>query len=165
MAIRNIVLEGDPILTKKCKEVTVFDEKLHELLDDMAETMYKSKGVGLAAPQVGILKRIAVVDVGDKLIELVNPVIIDQQGKQMRAEGCLSFPGKSAITMRPKIVKVSAQDRNGKKVEFLGNGLKAQALSHEIDHLDGINFLERAISVSGSKLGLFKETFKNIFKK
>lgn len=160
MALRNIILEGDPILTKKCREVTEFDRRLHELLDDMAETMYHAKGVGLAASQVGILRRVIVVDIGDGLIEMVNPVIVSQEGEQKTPEGCLSFPGKTAITIRPKIVKARAQDRNGNPVEFLGHSLKAKAFSHEIDHLDGISFLDKAISVSGGRFGLFKQTFK-----
>lgn len=159
MALRNIVLEGDEILTKKCREVTSFDNKLHGLLDDMAETMYYARGVGLAAPQVGILKRVVVVDVGDGLMEFVNPVIIEKKGEQKSTEACLSFPGKSAVTIRPQSVKVHAQDRNGNEFEVSGVNLKAKAFCHEIDHLDGISFLERAISVSG-KFDVMKETFK-----
>lgn len=161
MALRTIVLEGDPILTKKCREVTEFDEKLHVLLDDMAETMYNAKGVGLAAPQIGKLRRIAVIDVGDGLIELVNPLIVVQDGEQKTMEGCLSFPGKSAVTLRPKFVTVKAQNRNGKTIEISGYSLKAKAFSHEIDHLDGISFLQRAVLVSNSgSIGLLKEGFK-----
>ena len=160
MALRKIVLDGDPILTKKCREVTKFDEKLHELLDDMAETMYNAKGVGLAAPQVGILRRAVVVDVGDGLIELINPVIIEKDGEQKKPEGCLSFPGKNAITLRPRVVTVCAQNRNGEFFEISGHDLKAKAFCHEIDHLDGISFLERAISIPKGGLGLIKETFK-----
>lgn len=160
MALRNVVLDGDPILTKKCRAVTKFDDRLHQLIDDMAETMYHAKGVGLAAPQVGILKRVVVVDVGDGLIELVNPTIIEQEGEQKGPEGCLSFPGKSAITLRPRIVKVHAQDRNGKEFDISGHDLKAKAFCHELDHLDGISFLERAVSIPNGSLSLARETFK-----
>ena len=160
MALRNIVLEGDPILTKKCREVTKFDERLHELLDDMAETMKNANGVGIAAPQVGILKRAVVIDVGDGLIELINPVIIEQEGEQKKPEGCLSFPGKSAVTLRPKFVKVKAQDRNGNYFEIAGHDLKAKAFCHEIDHLDGISFLERAVYITEGGSSFIKEGFK-----
>ncbi len=162
MALRNIVLEGDPILTKKCRDVTVFDEKLHQLLDDMDETMRDAQGVGLAAPQVGILKRVVVVDIGDGLIELINPVIIDSKGEQKSTEGCLSFPGKTAVTIRPQFVTVKAQDRNGKEFEIKGHDLKAKAFCHEIDHLDGISFLERAVYISDGKLGSIKDGVKSI---
>lgn len=165
MALRSIVLEGDQILTKKCREVINFDEKLHQLLDDMNETMRNAKGVGLAAPQVGILKRVAVIDVGDGLIELVNPIIIDQKGEQKSAEGCLSFPNKTAITIRPQFVTVRAQDRNGNIIEITGHNLKAKAFCHEIDHLDGISFLERAVSVTDSKFGAIKESVKLLSEK
>lgn len=161
MALRTIVLEGDPILTKKCREVTEFDDKLHILLDDMAETMYHAKGVGLAAPQIGKLRRIVVIDVGDGLIELINPSIISQEGEQKTPEGCLSYPGKSAITIRPKFVTVRAQDRNGDAIEISGHDLKAKAFCHELDHLDGVSFLQRAIlSSDGGNIGLLKEGFK-----
>lgn len=146
MALRNVLIEGDPILKTKCRKVEKFDDRLAQLLDDMAETMYFSKGVGLAACQVGIIKRALVIDVGDGLIELVNPEIVEQSGEQREKEGCLSCPGEYGTTLRPMIVKVKAFDRKGKPVEVSGKGLKARALCHEIDHLDGILFKSRVIS-------------------
>ena len=143
MAIRNIILEGNEILNKKCRPVEKFDERLWQLIDDMKETMYNSNGVGLAAPQVGILRRVVVVDVGDGLIELVNPEIIEQDGEQREVEGCLSCPGQYGTTIRPMFVKVAAKDRNGKDIQLSGMALKARAFCHEIDHLDGILFKSR----------------------
>lgn len=148
MAIRNIRREGDEILRKKCKEVTSFDKKLWDLLDDMAQTMYKANGVGLAAPQVGILKRVVVIDTGSGLIELVNPVIIDKQGEQTGDEGCLSCPNEYGVVTRPKTVKVQAKDRNGKTLVLKGSDLLARAFCHEIDHLDGILFKDLVEDVS-----------------
>ena len=137
MAIRNVVKEGDEVLKKVSRPVEKFDEKLHTLLDDMAETMYSLDGAGLAAVQVGILRRVVVIDVGDGLIELVNPKIIKQSGKQNETEGCLSCPGKWGITQRPMKVTVEAQNRFGEKIKVSGEQLKARALCHELDHLDG----------------------------
>jgi peptide deformylase len=165
MALRTIVLDGDPRLTKECREVTDFDEKLHQLLDDMDETMRNAQGVGLAAPQVGILRRAVIVDVGDGLIELINPVIIYSEGEQESEEGCLSFPGKVAITIRPELVRVKAQDRNGKEFEIEGRYLKAKAFCHEIDHLDGISFLQRAVRVTDSKLNSINNGVKSMTEK
>ena len=145
MAIRNIVKEGDEVLKKKCREVTEFDWRLAVLLDDMAQTLKAADGCGLAAPQVGILKRICVVDVGDGLIELVNPVIIARSGSQKEVEGCLSVPGIWGVTKRPMRVTVKAFDRNGKEFTVSGDGLKARAFCHEIDHLDGVLFRERVV--------------------
>lgn len=145
MGLRNIIVEGDPLLHKKCREVEKFDEKLSVLIDDMLETMHKAKGVGLAAPQVGILRRVVVVNVGDGDIELVNPVIIESSGEQREEEGCLSCPGQYGVTVRPMNVTVEALDRNGKKVKYFGQALKARAFCHEIDHLDGILFKSRMI--------------------
>ena len=145
MAIRNIVTEGDSILRKTCRSVLNFDERLAQLLDDMKETMYKAEGVGLAAPQVGILRRVCVVDVGDGIIELVNPVIESQEGVQEGSEGCHSLPGKSAVVRRPMKVTVRAQDRNGNTFTVTGDGLKARAFCHEIDHLNGILYVDKAI--------------------
>ena len=145
MAIRNIVTEGDSVLRKTCRSVLNFDEKLHQLLDDMKETMYKAEGVGLAAPQVGILRRICVVDVGDGLIELINPVIESEEGMQEGAEGCLSLPGKTGVVRRPMKVTVRAQDRNGNTFTVSGEELKARAFCHEIDHLNGILYVDKAI--------------------
>ena len=144
MAIRNIVKEGDPILRKVCRSVLQFDEKLSTLLDDMKETMYKAEGVGLAAPQVGILRRVCIVDVGDGLVELVNPVIETMEGEQEGAEGCLSCPGESGIVKRAQKDTVRAQDRFGNTFTVSGEDLKARAFQHEIDHLDGIIYKDRA---------------------
>lgn len=143
MAIREIRLKGDEILYKKCKEVTKFDHKLHILLDDMYETMKKYEGVGLAAPQVGILKRAVVIDTGDGKIELINPVILEESGKQNGAEGCLSVPKVFGEVERPMYVKLKAQDRNGNWFETEGEELTARAFCHEIEHLEGKLFLDR----------------------
>ena len=143
MAIRNIVKIGDDILRKVCRSQLTFDEKLHTILDDMKDTMYKAEGVGLAAPQVGILRRFCIIDVGDGLIELINPVIMEASGSQTGAEGCLSIPGESAEVERPNYVKVRAQDRFGNNFVVEGTELKARALCHEIDHLDGILYIDK----------------------
>ncbi len=135
-------MRDDEILRKRCKEVTKFDEKLGILLDDMYETMTKADGVGLAAPQVGILKRVVVIDVGNGRIELINPEIIETEGEQDGAEGCLSFPGLFGNVKRPYKVKVKAQDRNGRKFIVEGEELLARAFCHECDHLDGHVFTE-----------------------
>lgn len=143
MAIREIRQKGDEILSKKCKEVVFFDKKLGILLDDMYETMQKSNGVGLAAPQVGILKRAVVIDVGEGKIELINPVITETSGSQTGNEGCLSVPGVFGEVERPKMVTVKAQDRNGSFFEMTGEDLLARAMCHEVEHLDGKLFLEK----------------------
>ena len=143
MAIRNIVKVGDDVLRKVCRTQLTFDERLHQTLDDMAETMYKAEGVGLAAPQVGILRRYCVVDVGDGIIELINPVIIEKSGEQVGEEGCLSVPNRFETVKRPLKVTVKAQDRNGKTFTVTGEGFKARAFCHEIDHLDGILYIDR----------------------
>ncbi len=147
MAIRNIREEGDEILKKKSRPVEVIDDKIKELLQDMVETMHKYDGVGLAAVQVGILKRVIVIDLYDETgpIKLVNPVIVKEKGEQECEEGCLSFPNKYARMIRPKEVVVEALDENGKKVKIHAKDLLAQALSHEIDHLDGILFVDKMI--------------------
>ena len=145
MAIRNVVKEGDSVLRKHARPVTDFNERLHILLDDMAETMYATNGVGLASNQVGILRRVVVIDVGEGLIELVNPEIIDKKGTQQEVEGCLSCPGEYGITKRPMWVKVKAQDRNGNVCYYEGEGLLARAFCHEIDHLDGILYKDVVI--------------------
>ncbi len=147
MAIRNIREEGDEILKKKSREVEIVDDKIRELLDDMVETMHKYNGVGLAAVQVGILKRVIVIDLYDEKgpIKLVNPVIIKEKGEQEVEEGCLSFPNKYAKMIRPKEVVVEALDENGKKIKINGKDLLAQALCHEIDHLNGIVFVDKMI--------------------
>jgi len=144
MAIRQMVYEGDELLRKKSREVTVFDEKLGTLLDDMAQTMEKANGVGLAGVQVGILRRVVVIDIGEGRIELINPVIIGTSGTQNGSEGCLSFPGQYGMVERPNVVTVRAQDRHGEFYEMTGVGLLARAFCHEIDHLDGIVFKDHA---------------------
>ncbi len=146
MALRTIVKFGEDILRKKCRPVTAFDEKLAELLNDMAETMYEAQGVGLAAPQVGIIRRAVVIDVRDEhgLIELVNPEIISQSGSVTDNEGCLSDPDEFLPVERPEEVTVKAFDRNGKEFTVTGSGLLARAFCHEIDHLDGILFIDKA---------------------
>ena len=145
MAIREIREKGDEILYKKCKAVVKFDEKLHILLDDMYETMQSRDGVGLAAPQVGILKRAVVIDVGDGKIELRNPEIVEDSGEQTGSEGCLSVPGVFGEVTRPNVVTVKAQDRDGKWFKITGKELLARAFCHEIEHLDGKLFLDRVI--------------------
>lgn len=137
MALRIIRKKGDEVLTKKCKEVTKFDGKLAELLDDMYDTMKNADGVGLAAPQVGILKRCVVIDIGEGKIELVNPVITKSEGEQIGQEGCLSIPNFWGDVKRPETVTVSAFDRAGQAIEVTGSGLLAVAICHELDHLDG----------------------------
>ena len=145
MAIREIREKGDEILYKKCTAVVKFDEKLHILLDDMYETMQSRDGVGLAAPQVGILKRAVVIDVGDGKIELINPEIVEESGEQTGSEGCLSVPGVFGEVTRPNVVTVKAQDRDGKWFKITGKELLARAFCHEIEHLDGKLFLDRVI--------------------
>ncbi len=141
MAIRNIVKHGDDVLTKKCRKVEVFDDRLSALIDDLFDTLYQSGGVGLAAPQVGILKRVVVIDIDDEPIELVNPEIIDMQGEQYGTEGCLSYPGQYGMVRRPMYVKIKAQDRKGDWYEYEGEELLARAFCHETDHLDGNMFM------------------------
>ena len=146
MAIRKIVKLGeDEILRKHARKVEQFDKRLHTLLDDMADTMYEADGAGLAAPQVGILKRVVVVDVGEGLIELVNPEIIAAEGSQLCIEGCLSVPGKRGRVERPEKVRVHAQDRHGRHIELEGEDFLANALCHEIDHLDGIVYVDKML--------------------
>lgn len=143
MALRQIVQIGEPVLRKTCKPVEKIDEKIIQLLDDMADTMYEADGVGLAAPQVGILKRIAIIDIGDGIIELINPEIIDTKGKQTDDEGCLSVINQSGPVTRPYYVKVRAMNRNGQVFEIEGEELLARAFCHEIDHLDGVLFVDK----------------------
>lgn len=147
MAIRSIREEGDEILRKQSRKVEKVDDKIRELLDDMVETMHKYNGVGLAAVQVGILKRVIVIDLYDDKgpIKLINPVITKEKGEQEVEEGCLSFPNKYAKMIRPKEVTVEALDENGKKIKIQGKDLLAQALAHEIDHLNGIVFIDKMI--------------------
>lgn len=143
MAIRNIVKLGDDVLRKICRTQLNFDERLHTVLNDMAETMYAAEGVGLAAPQVGILRRYCIVDAGDGLVELINPVIVEKSGSQTGEEGCLSLPGQYGIVTRPLKVTVRAQNRYGENITVSAEGLKARAFCHEIDHLDGILYIDR----------------------
>lgn len=145
MAIRKIVTTEDPILRKTSRPVERFNEKLWQLLDDMKETMYKAEGVGLAAVQVGFLRRVVVVDVGDGYLELINPEIIEQSGEEIADEGCLSVPGKSGKVKRPTYVRVKAQNRNGAWRILEGTGLKARCFCHEIDHLDGTVYTDKVI--------------------
>ena len=152
MALRNIMEQGEPCLEKHCRPVTEFNEKLHILLDDMAETLIKANGVGLAAPQVGILRRAVLVletnvpeGQEEYIIELINPEIIEKSGCQAGPEGCLSVPGVFGWVERPEKVRVRAQDRNGEWFEVEGEGLTARAFCHELDHLEGILFTEKAI--------------------
>lgn len=143
MALRTILTEGDPALNKVCHPVTRFDEKLADLLDDLKETLAAANGMGLAAPQVGILRRaVIVVDGNDQMLELVNPEIIDQKGEQDGLEGCLSVPGKWGYVKRPDWVKVRAQDRHGEWFEVEGTELTARCFCHELGHLDGHLYVE-----------------------
>jgi peptide deformylase len=147
MAILNIVKEGDETLRKVCRPVVEITPRILQLLDDMRETLLEAQGVGLAAPQVGILRRIALVDTGDEIVELINPEIIEREGEQQEMEGCLSVPGEWAITDRPMKVTVRALDRNGNEFTVSGEGLTARCFCHEIDHLDGKLFIDEAIHV------------------
>lgn len=146
MALREIRLDGDPVLRKKARPVDIFGAHLHALLDDMAETMYDANGVGLAAPQIGVRRRVAVVDIGDGVrYELVNPEIVEQEGQRCGAEGCLSFPERSGYVRRPQKIRVQAQDREGHPLDIEAEGYLAVAMCHEIDHLNGILFTDKII--------------------
>ncbi len=155
MALRNIIHEGDPTLTKKSRQVTDFNARLHELIDDMRETLLNADGIGLAAPQVGVLRRVVLVMDTEKedmtpeeqIIELINPEIIASSGEQDGPEGCLSIPGVYGIVKRPDMVKVRAQDRFGKSFEVMGSMLTARAFCHEIDHLEGVLFRSLASEI------------------
>ena len=142
MGLRKILTDKDPALHKVCKPVTAFDKKLHKLLDDMAETLEEANGVGLAAPQVGILRRVVIVDTGEEILELVNPTLIETDGEQEGIEGCLSVPGRYGLVKRPMYAKVRAQDRFGDWYEAEGEELIARCFCHELDHLDGIVYTE-----------------------
>lgn len=142
MGIRKILTDKDPALHKVCKPVTEFNGRLHKLLDDMKETLEEANGVGLAAPQVGILRRVVVVDTGEEMLELVNPSLVETSGEQEGAEGCLSVPGKYGIVKRPYYATVKAQDRYGDWFEVEGEELIARCFCHELDHLDGIVYTE-----------------------
>ncbi len=145
MALRNIRVNEDPILRKTSKVVKSIDERTQILIDDMLDTMYEANGVGLAAPQVGILKRIVVIDIGDGPLILINPEVMETNGEVNDKEGCLSVPGKEGNVIRPKYVKVKAQDRNGNPIEIQGEDLLARALCHEIDHLNGILYTDKVV--------------------
>lgn len=146
MAVREIIRDPDPILYKKCHAVTKFDQRLGKILDDMADTMLAANGVGLAGPQIGLMRRVCVVlDIfeNDRIIELINPEVVETEGEQTGSEGCLSFPDKFGIVTRPQIVTVRAQDRNGEWFTVTSHDLTARAFLHEIDHLDGHVFTEK----------------------
>ena len=142
MGLRKILTDAEPALHKVCRPVTSFDLRLHKLLKDMKETLIDSGGVGLAAPQVGILRRVVLVDTGEEILELINPTLVETSGEQVGAEGCLSVPGKYGIVKRPNYAKVRAQDRNGEWFEAEGEELIARCFCHELDHLDGIIYTE-----------------------
>lgn len=142
MAIRNIRIMGDKILEKKCRQVEEVTPRIRQLVEDMLDTMYEAGGVGLAAPQVGILKRIVVIDVGEGPLVLINPVITQTSGEQTGEEGCLSLPGKSGVVTRPNVVTVKAWNENMEEITVTGEGLLARAICHECDHLDGIMYVE-----------------------
>lgn len=144
MALRKILTAEEPTLHKVCRPVTVFDQRLHELLDDMAETLEDANGVGLAAPQVGILRRIFLVDTGEEVVEMINPEILERRGEQDGLEGCLSVPGEYWLVKRPNYVRARAQDRNGQWFEIEGEELTARCICHENDHLDGHLYTEVA---------------------
>ncbi|MBI6875059.1 peptide deformylase [Clostridium aciditolerans] len=149
MGLRNIRKYGDEILRKKSRKVEVINDRILTLIKDMEETMYEAQGVGLAAPQVGILKRIIVVDVGEGIIKLINPEIISREGSQLDVEGCLSVPGEQGEVERPNRVTVKALNEKGQEITVEGEGLLARALCHEIDHLDGILFVDKTIDSEG----------------
>ena len=142
MALRNILTDKESALHKVCKPVVNFDSKLHRLLDDMHDTLIESGGVGLAAPQVGILRRVVLVDTGEEILELINPTSVETDGEQVGAEGCLSVPGKYGLVKRPYYAKVRAQDRDGNWYEAEGEELTARCFCHELDHLDGILYTQ-----------------------
>ena len=142
MALRTIRIQGDPVLTKKCREINEMTPKIKELIDDMLDTMYEANGVGLAGPQVGVLKRIVVLDIGEGPVVMINPVILEKSGEQTGDEGCLSLPGKAGTVTRPNYVKARAFDENMEEYEIEGTELMARAICHELDHLDGHMYTE-----------------------
>ncbi|MDO4741109.1 MAG: peptide deformylase [Eubacteriales bacterium] len=154
MAVRNILREGEDTLRKTCRPVDKIEKRLHVLLDDMAETMYAADGVGLAAPQVGVLRRVVVIDVGDGLLEMINPEIIETEGEKVSVEGCLSVPGRRCTVQRPTRVVARAKDRKGREFTVEGTGLLAIALCHEIDHLDGVLYIDKMIEDVSDKYDL-----------
>ena len=167
MAIRNILTKEEETLYKISRPVTKFDGRLHQLLDDMADTLIESSGVGLAAPQVGVLRRVVLVletnvaeDEDEYIIELINPEIIESSGEQDGAEGCLSVPGEYGLVLRPAVVKVRAQDRFGDWFEYEGEGLTARCFCHEIDHLDGVLYIDHLSRLKRSRLLKKLEKFR-----
>ena len=142
MALRTIRIQGDPVLTKKCREITEMTPKIKELIDDMLDTMYEANGVGLAGPQVGVLKRIVVIDIGEGPVVMINPVILEKSGEQTGDEGCLSLPGKAGQVTRPNHVKAKFYDLDMNEWEVEGEGLMARCICHELDHLDGHMYTE-----------------------
>lgn len=142
MALRNIRTEGDPILRKKCREITEVNDRIRELADDMLDTMYEANGVGLAAPQVGVLKRMVIIDIGDGPVVMINPVILETSGSQTGQEGCLSIPGKAGIVTRPNYVKAKAYDLDMEEFIIEGEELMARAICHEVGHLDGDLYID-----------------------
>jgi peptide deformylase len=151
MALRTIRKHGDELLRKKSKKVDIINERIITLLNDMEETMYDSDGVGLAAPQVGILKRVVVIDIGEGILRLINPEIISTEGSYVDVEGCLSIPGEQGQVERPYKVKVKALNEKGEEIIVEGEELLARALCHEIDHLDGVLFVDKVINDNGGK--------------
>ncbi len=147
MALLNIVKEGDPVLRKVCRPVTEITPRIQQLIDDMMETLEDANGAGLAAPQVGILRRIVIVDIGDEYVELINPEIVAVEGEQQEVEGCLSVPDVWGVTDRPMVVTVRAMNRDGETVEYTGEGLVARCFCHELDHLDGHLFTDKALHI------------------
>lgn len=145
MAVYQIVEIGDPVLRERAKEVTKFNASIEKLLGNMADTMYDAEGVGLAAPQIGVLKRVVVIDVGEGLLELINPEILEMKGEDIGQEGCLSIPGTQGTVKRAEWVRVKYQDRTGQEKVIEGEGLLARALQHEIDHLNGILFVDKLL--------------------
>lgn len=151
MAVRKVVQTGDPVLRKKCEPVTVFDEALWAILDDMKDTVKAEQGAGLAAPQIGLSMRMAVVDVEEGYFELINPVIHSEKGEQQGWEGCLSVRGKSGVVTRPTKVKISYSDRNGERKTLQAKNFFARAVCHELDHLDGILYVDKAVHMEEEK--------------
>ncbi|MCR2042569.1 peptide deformylase [Anaerosalibacter massiliensis] len=145
MAIRQLRYVNDPILRKKSREITKIDDRIKTLLDDMVETMHENEGVGLAAPQVGILRKAIVIDIGEGILKLINPEIIEKEGENLDVEGCLSVPNRAGKVLRPEKVKVKYLDTDGKEQTIEGNGLLARALCHEIDHLNGVLFIDKIV--------------------
>lgn len=152
MALREIILENDPVLRKMARSVDTITDHIKQLLDDMAESMYEANGVGLAAPQVSVRRRVVVIDIGDGLIELINPEILETDGEQRNMEGCLSVPGKNGYVDRPMSVKVKAQNRDGEWIIYEAEGYLAIAMCHEIDHLDGILFVDKIVELTEEEI-------------